>query len=223
MPGRDVQHDEDYPYTDRVMRFVVGKTVSDTSNNGNPPNPLSSLALPRPKTGVDRTFTFERKNSQWTVNGFTFSDVENRILAKPQRGATEVWLLENKSGGWSHPVHIHLVDFQVISRTAGKRGVQPYEKVALKDVVLLGENEKVQVLAKYAPWDGVYMFHCHNLIHEDHDMMAAFNVTSLSDFGYSDKTKFLDPMEDRWRAQPIKVRFLGNAYRKSFLNFGSGP
>lgn len=45
------------------------------------------------------------------------------------------------------------------------------------------------------------MFHCHNLIHEDHDMMAAFNVTSLSDWGYPETTKFLDPMEARWRSK----------------------
>jgi FtsP/CotA-like multicopper oxidase with cupredoxin domain len=24
-------------------------------------------------------------------------------------------------------------------------------------------------VARYAPWEGVYMFHCHNLIHEDHE------------------------------------------------------
>lgn len=57
-------------------------------------------------------------------------------------------------------VHIHLIDFQIISRTGGRNAIQPYEAVALKDVVLLGTNEKVRVLARYAPWDGVYMFHC---------------------------------------------------------------
>lgn len=123
------------------------------------------------------------------------------ILAKPARGAIEVWQLENNSGGWSHPVHIHLVDFQIISRTGGKRSVLPYEKEALKDVVLLGENEKVQVIARYAPWDGIYMFHCHNLIHEDHDMMAAFNITSLSNWGYPETTKFIDPMEQKYRSK----------------------
>lgn len=46
------------------------------------------------------------------------------------------------------------------------------------------------------------MFHCHNLIHEDHDMMAAFNVTALADFGYPETTHFVDPMEQRWRAKP---------------------
>jgi bilirubin oxidase len=46
------------------------------------------------------------------------------------------------------------------------------------------------------------MFHCHNLIHEDHDMMAAFNVTMLEDFGYNETTNFFDPMDPRWRAVP---------------------
>jgi bilirubin oxidase len=137
----------------------------------------------------------------WTVNGKTFADVNNRILAKPQRGAVEIWELENSSGGWSHPVHIHLVDFQILSRTGGKRSVLNYEKEALKDVVLLGVNEKVTVIARYAPYDGVYMFHCHNLIHEDHDMMAAFDVQSLKDWGYDERTKFLDPMEDKYRSK----------------------
>jgi hypothetical protein len=47
------------------------------------------------------------------------------------------------------------------------------------------------------------MFHCHNLIHEDHDMMAAFNVTDLGDWGYTETSRFLDPMEERWRSKDI--------------------
>jgi hypothetical protein len=161
------------------------------------------VPVPPKKSGIDRRFKFGRTNGQWTVNGVTFADVNNRILAKPQRGAVEVWELENSSGGWSHPVHIHLVDFQILTRTGGKRSVLNYEKEALKDVVLLGENEKVTVIARYAPYDGVYMFHCHNLIHEDHDMMAAFNVTSLANFGYPETTKFIDPMEEKYRSKDI--------------------
>jgi bilirubin oxidase len=73
--------------------------------------------------------------------------------------------------------------------------------VALKDVVWLNTNEQVNVIARYAPWDGFYMFHCHNLIHEDHEMMAAFNVTALTDLGYDEKTSFIDPMEARYRSK----------------------
>lgn len=201
--GRDVQHDEDYNSTDKVMQFVVGTKVEDSSNNGALPSTLRTVPFPPKKSGVDRSFKFGRTGGEWTVNGVTFADVNNRILAKPQRGAIEVWELENSSGGWSHPVHIHLVDFQILSRTGGKRPVLDYEKEALKDVVLLGENEKVTVIARYAPYDGVYMFHCHNLIHEDHDMMAAFNVTSLADWGYPETTKFLDPMEEKYRSKAM--------------------
>ena len=50
-------------------------------------------------------------------------------------------------------------------------------------------------------WDGLYMFHCHNLIHEDHDMMAALNVTALKDLGYDEKTTFIDPMDPKYRAK----------------------
>ena len=199
--ARDVQADKDYAATDRVLQFVVGKTAPDQTNNGALPGTLRTVPFPPSKSGIDRSFKFGRTNGMWTVNGRTFADVNNRILAKPQRGAVEIWELENSSGGWSHPVHIHLVDFQILSRTGGKRSVLNYEKEALKDVVLLGVNEKVTVIARYAPYDGVYMFHCHNLIHEDHDMMAAFDVQSLKDWGYDERTKFLDPMEDKYRSK----------------------
>ncbi|KAJ4346273.1 hypothetical protein N0V95_005538 [Ascochyta clinopodiicola] len=211
--GRDVQHDEDYAATDKVMQFVVGKDVSSQAGNGNLPSSLRNVPFPPKKSGIDRSFKFGRTGGQWTVNGLTFADVNNRILAKPQRGAIEVWELENSSGGWSHPVHIHLVDFQILTRTGGNRPVLDYEKEALKDVVLLGENEKVTVIARYAPYDGVYMFHCHNLIHEDHDMMAAFNVSSLGDWGYPETTRFIDPMEEKYRSKAIT----SNDDQKAFI------
>lgn len=199
--SRDVQADEDYNSTDKVMRFVVSKDPPKSQQgNGALPSSLRTVPFPPSKSGVDRTFRFERTNGEWKVNGVTFSDINNRILAKPQRGQVEIWELQNGGGGWSHPVHIHLIDMQIMSRS-GKRSVLPYEKEALKDVVLLGTSETVRVIARYAPWDGVYMFHCHNLIHEDHDMMAAFNVSSLGDWGYPETTHFIDPMEQKYRSK----------------------
>lgn len=70
----------------------------------------------------------------------------------------------------THPIHIHLIDFQIVSRT-GSRGVRPYEAVALKDVVWLNTNEEVNIIARYAPWDGLYMvsnvkpFRSHHVFH----------------------------------------------------------
>ena len=40
----------------------------------------------------------------------------------------------------------------------------------------LGEEERVKVIARFGPQKGRYMIHCHNLAHEDHDMMVQFQV-----------------------------------------------
>ncbi|KKY29688.1 putative bilirubin oxidase [Diaporthe ampelina] len=186
------------------MRFVVSSTpVEDTSTV--PDLLRSSIPFPvsdTPNT-INHHFRFHRSNGEWQINNVVFADVENRVLAKVPRGTTEIWELENSSDGWSHPIHVHLVDFRVLARTDGNRAVMPYEAAGLKDVVWLGRGETAIVEAHYAPWDGVYMFHCHNLIHEDNDMMAAFNVTALTNWGYNETTTYLDPMEPRWRAKPF--------------------
>ncbi|KAK6220158.1 bilirubin oxidase (multicopper oxidase) [Colletotrichum tabaci] len=199
----DVGKDKDYGFTDQVMRFVVGRgPVADTSVV---PARLRDVPFPpRQGNGVDRHFEFHRQNGLWKINGVGFSDVQNRILARVPRGTVEIWEFENGGGGWTHPIHVHLVDFRILSRTKAKRPVLPYEAAGLKDVVWLDAGEVVRVEAHYAPWDGVYMFHCHNLIHEDHEMMAAFNVTALADLGYNE-TSFADPMEARWRAVPVSA------------------
>ena len=147
MNERDFQTNPDYPATDRVIKYVVGTTVSSTDGNGAVPTTrhLSTLNTPKSDTTVDHEFTFERKNGQWLINGVGFEDIPNRILAKPVRGNTERWRLINKGGGWSHPIHIHLIDFQVQARTGGRGAVMPYEAAALKDVVYLGTNEQVDV------------------------------------------------------------------------------
>ncbi len=50
----------------------------------------------------------------------TWADVEasgyQRVFANPKVGDVEIWEVQNLSGGWFHPLHIHLVDFQVLSR-----------------------------------------------------------------------------------------------------------
>lgn len=77
------------------------------------------------------------------------------ILRNVPRGTTEKWRFV--SGGASHPVHMHLVDFKITSRervdinkSLGRTSIAPYEAAAIKDVVLLGPNEAVTVSARYA-------------------------------------------------------------------------
>jgi spore coat protein A len=127
-----------------------------------------------------RYLRLERTAELWTINGQTWKDVEdddfNPVFANPEPGAVEIWDVENKSGGWFHPLHIHLVDFQVLSRNG--RPPRPEEK-GPKDVVYVGEGETVRLIMQFSRPDGPhgrYMIHCHNLSHEDHDMMTQFQV-----------------------------------------------
>ena len=153
--ARGLGENIDYAATDLVMRFVVGNTVSDNTNNGDLPSQLRPIPSPPDQVSANRNFTFARIDGEWLINGVGFADVERRILAKPKRGTNEIWSMTNGAGGGTHPVHIHLVDFQILSRTGGRNAVMPWEAAGEKDVVWLAAGETVRVAARYAPWDGV--------------------------------------------------------------------
>ncbi|KAF2122934.1 bilirubin oxidase [Lophiotrema nucula] len=198
---RGMGENADYAATDFIMRFAVGETVTDDSNNDDVPETLRTMT-PAPNTAISKDFTFERNDAgDWVINGVGFSDIEHRILTRPKEGDDEIWVLHNGNGNGTHPVHIHLVDFRIRSRSGGRNEVLPYESAGMKDVVWLAGGETVEVLARYAPWDGVYMFHCHNLVHEDHDMLVAFNVTQLEQWGYTNDTRFIDPENPEFAAR----------------------
>jgi FtsP/CotA-like multicopper oxidase with cupredoxin domain len=126
-----------------------------------------------------RQFVFERTNGEWVINGLPWN---GRVAAAPTVGTVEKWVLPNKSGGWFHPVHIHLVDFHIVRRNGGAPFA--YEK-GWKDVVYVGPNETVELVMRFKaadqidpakPITGKYVMHCHNLIHEDNDMMTQFET-----------------------------------------------
>ncbi|RSL98623.1 hypothetical protein CDV31_012525 [Fusarium ambrosium] len=167
-----VDKEADYANTDQVMRFVVGiDTVA------------SSCTV---------------KKISGPSHGVAFGDAQDRVLANVTRGTIEMWEFEN-DGGRTHPIHTHPVDFRILSCTEKDRGVLPYESARLKDVVWFAPGEKATVDVHYQPWDGEYMLRCHNIIHEDHGMMALINVTQSRDLGYKE-TAFSDPMGTHWRA-----------------------
>jgi spore coat protein A, manganese oxidase len=176
----------DYDTTNVVCAFEVGSTVSSAANNEIPQdlNPNTRvMGLTEADAAQTRKFEFERKNGHWTINGVTWEDVVNSkyklVSANPKFEDVEIWELQNPHGGWFHPVHIHLVDFKVLDRKNTATGVvsppMPHE-LGPKDVVYCGENESVRVIMRFENQRGRYMMHCHNLVHEDHDMMTQFQV-----------------------------------------------
>jgi len=97
--------------------------------------------------------------------------------------SVEQWTMVNESGGWFHPVHIHLVNARIIARNTN--GGKPFAwELGPKDVFYLGENESVTALMQFntqPKGEGKYMIHCHNLVHEDHDMMVQFSAGNPND------------------------------------------
>lgn len=171
----------DYDYTGRVMAFDVTDEPFDPTNNTiptvlNPANPVMTLRPAQSLRG--RRFRLKHdSDGSWTINGTRWADIVasgfQRVDANPGLGDVEIWTIENKSGGWFHPTHIHLVDFKILSRNG--RPPFPYER-GPKDTVYVGEGETVRLLMQFGPHRGRYMMHCHNLPHEDHDMMTQFSV-----------------------------------------------
>jgi len=129
-------------------------------------------ALEESGSRLTRDFNFTRAGNEgktvWGVNGEVLDP--NRVDARPELGSTEVWEFTTDL---HHPVHLHLVHFKVLSRS----GQKPLPKDAgWKDTVDVTPGQVVRVLVRFDGYRGKYVFHCHNLEHEDMMMMANFEV-----------------------------------------------
>jgi len=72
-------------------------------------------------------------------------------------------------------MHVHLVRFQVLDRD----NLPPMpNEMGWKDTVAVGPSEVVRVAMTFEGHTGRYMFHCHNLAHEDHSMMGQMKVVA---------------------------------------------
>ena len=170
----------------RILRFDVVRAENDPSSVPAVLRPAADqadathIATTEAAAVITRTWKFGKSwDGLYTINGKIYD--ENRIDAFPREGTTEVWKFDN-GFGWSHPVHVHLVNFKILDRDG--RAPKAHER-GWKETVHLGPGEKVRVLMKWpkvpvGPTPGKfltrYAFHCHNLEHEDHDMMTQFRV-----------------------------------------------
>lgn len=159
----------------RVLQFrVEGGAVVDPSRVPDVLRPFAAITQAEINAATRRTFVFERRHGAWVVNG-EFVDL-NRSVANCVRNRGEVWRLVNKGGGWWHPIHVHLEFMHVLRRNGKTPPILERDGQAKKDVVNLGPNETVEVFFKFRDFPGPWVFHCHNIEHEDAFMMARFDV-----------------------------------------------
>ncbi len=126
-----------------------------------------------------------------TLNGRTFEMDGVAADEQVRLGDLEVWELYNAEaggmgmigGGHPHPLHIHNVQFQVLSRQVDAPNQADYAQVSAgfvdagwKDTVLVWPGERLRLLVRFENYAGLYLYHCHNLEHEDGGMMRNYRI-----------------------------------------------
>lgn len=115
---------------------------------------------------------------------------DDPISEKPKLGSIEIWRLVNETMD-THPIHLHLVHFQILDRQpfdvehfqnkgdiifTGDPIVPDPNEGGWKDIVNAHPGEVTRIIARFTPYSGRYVWHCHMLEHEDHEMMRPYEV-----------------------------------------------
>lgn len=140
---------------------------------------------------VQRDFLLDQDpGGRWMINGQTFR-MDAPDTFQVTEGTREVWQLRNALRGMPHPMHLHGFAFDVLSRSASPPQLasqvvdaagRTAQDLARQDTVLVWPGETVRLGLDFARPAGLagssdrFMFHCHNLEHEDVGMMLAFAV-----------------------------------------------
>lgn len=143
-----------------------------------------------------RSFAITMQGMIHAINGrlFEMDAVANDEVVR--LGDLEAWEFINREGSGGgmgmgmgmnmdmpHPMHVHGVQFLVAERQIDPNFRQQYNQVSAgfinegwKDTVLVMPGEKVKVLVRFEDFPGTYLYHCHNLEHEDAGMMRNYRI-----------------------------------------------
>jgi spore coat protein A, manganese oxidase len=174
-----------------VVADVLEFRVQSQFGHTNPlPTTLRPLTRLQPATAVrNRSFELRKfsepcAGSMWMINEKDWHE----ITEWPVLGTTEIWSFVNRSG-MVHPMHLHLVMFQVLDRQpftvtngtivpVGSPQPPPPNEAGWKETVAANPFEITRVIARFDDCAGLYSYHCHILEHEDHEMMRQFQTVA---------------------------------------------
>ncbi len=151
-----------------------------------PPETLSKIKPMGLEGAAERKIELSMAHMRFLINGLTFRMDE--IAFEVKRGAVEIWRISNPTVGMPHPMHLHGFSFQVIERlnsppplaaSARFSKGRTVSDLGWKDTVLVWPGETVRIAIDFThdfPGSQTYLFHCHNLEHEDAGMMVNYRV-----------------------------------------------
>jgi spore coat protein A len=153
--------------------------------------------------------------------GTPFEVDDAGITERIRLGATERWVIYNTTEH-THPMHIHQVAYQVISRQKFMADVDPVTGVMTniqlqglpwgpdaneegwKDTARMNPGEVTVVEARF-DLPGKYVWHCHILEHEEHDMMHDFVVEPPAAAHRLAAAKWVAPAGSDTTGSPVNV------------------
>lgn len=175
-----------------VQRFKVG---AETSHDDRLPARLSKLGAPQPQQAVNvdspKVFDLTMGMMVWGINGASFDMLGASALETVKLGTQELWEFRNDGRGammgmvMPHSMHVHGLQFQVVSRSVSRRHADDYDTVQAglidegwKDTVLVMPGERVRILLRFEDYTGLFLYHCHMLEHEDTGLMRNYRVVA---------------------------------------------
>jgi spore coat protein A len=178
-----------------ILEFRVGKADNAAPKvNATIPTLLHAMVRLDPATATKtRQLTLDEKmNNVQDSMGMLLNNTpwHAPVTEKPILGSTEIWEFVNLTDD-SHPIHLHLVRFQILDRRRFDRfdfqahgkvrfmgPVQPPEpfEMGWKDTVRADPGMITRILIPFEHFAGRYVWHCHILEHEDNEMMRPYEV-----------------------------------------------
>lgn len=161
----------------RVTRFQVSESVNVAHSL--PERLASDHGLPKidDTTPVRRFELGMRMMRGFTINGRRMdgtSVADDEIVSL---GRTEIWEFQNGTM-MAHPMHVHGLQFGIVGRAGGEASDLRAGLVdrGRHDTVLVLPGERVRIALSFRDFTGLYMYHCHNMEHEDNGMMRYYRV-----------------------------------------------
>ena len=177
-----------------ILRIRVARQEAETLTL---PTRLSRITRHRREDAVNaatpRPVALTLRGMDWQINGKTY---EMDVVAPEEvvkLNTLEVWEIINETNpgemmdamGMAHPIHIHGGQFQIIERSVLPELQASWEAVRAgyvdegwKDTVLVMPGERVTLLMAFRDYPGTYVYHCHNLEHEDAGMMRNYRIAA---------------------------------------------
>jgi FtsP/CotA-like multicopper oxidase with cupredoxin domain len=119
---------------------------------------------------------------EWLIDGRVFEMAGVAASETVAPGSTHVWELANEPNpmgmAMAHPIHLHGPQFRVLSRAGGTANAlrEGISDAGWTDTVLVLPGETVRMQVTFSKHPGLYLYHCHNLEHEDMGMMRNFRI-----------------------------------------------